>query len=229
MDGENTLAVGTNVAVVQDAGVVRLWAEMIGVYVGIPAVLIFFRHHVDGLIVPIIMMIAFACWMVLKRQTAFDRNSLWNTRDFWRHFRITLLIFLTLGAVVAWLSYLQLPHFFLVFPREYFFHWLFVMAMYPLVSAYPQEVIYRTYFSHRYRRLFKSDRTLVIVSAALFGWAHMFLGNWIAPVFAAVGGLLFGITYLRSGSTLQASLAHGLWGNLLFTLGTGWYFYAGSI
>jgi uncharacterized protein len=229
MDGENTLAVGVRVADVSESGVTRLWAEMIGVYVGIPGLLIFFRHFLDGLVIPIIMTIAFTCWMVLKRQRGYDRNAFWNGRDFWSRFRRTLWIFLSLGAVVTYLSWLYAPHFFLIFPRDWFWNWLIVMAAYPLVSAYPQEVIYRTFFFNRYRRLFRNDWALVAASALLFGWAHMFLGNWIAPVFAFVGGILFGMTYLKTSSTLQSSLEHGLWGNLLFTLGTGWYFYAGSI
>ena len=28
---------------------------------------------------------------------------------------------------------------------------------------------------------------------------------------------------------IAASLEHALWGNALFTIGWGWYFYAGSI
>jgi membrane protease YdiL (CAAX protease family) len=229
MDGEETLAAGTNVTVAAEEGSVRLWAEMLLVYGGIPGLLIVLRHFLDGLVIPIIMTVAFTCWLILKRDASFDRRRLWNAVDFGRHFKRTLTRFLLLGLLAAYLSYLYLPGAFLAFPIRHLLFWLMVMICYPIFSAYPQEIIYRTFFFFRYRRLFKSDTAMMVVSALLFGWAHAFLGNWIAPVFASLGGIFFGWTYLRSGSTLQASLEHGLWGDLLFTLGTGWFFYAGSI
>lgn len=229
MDGEETLAAETNVAVVTEEGSARLWGEMFLVYGGIPGGLIFLRHYLDGLVIPLIMIVAFSCWIFLKRDRSFDRRLLWNARDFWQYFRRTLAILLSLGLLASYLSYLYMPEAFLAFPARYFLFWLVVMLCYPVFSAYPQEVIYRAFFFHRYRRLFRNDRAMIVVSALLFGWAHAFLGNWIAPLFAFVGGLLFGRTYLRSNSTLQAALEHGLWGDLLFTLGTGWFFYSGSI
>jgi uncharacterized protein len=233
MDGEDTTALaGTDVGNSSRAEAfssARLWTELAALFLGIPTLLILFRHYVNGLIIPLILLATFVCWQVLKRDAGFDRRLLWTGRDFAHHLRRTLTVFLPLGALAAWLSWLYLPGAFLAFPRTHFVFWLVVMLLYPVLSAYPQEIIYRTFFFHRYRRLFKSDRAMVVASALFFGAAHMFLGNWIAPVFAFVGGLLFGRTYLRSGSTLQAALEHGLWGDLLFTLGTGWFFYAGSI
>lgn len=42
-------------------------------------------------------------------------------------------------------------------------------------------------------------------------------------------GVLFGVTYARTGSTLQAALEHGLWEWYGFTVGLGWYVYSGAI
>jgi hypothetical protein len=33
----------------------------------------------------------------------------------------------------------------------------------------------------------------------------------------------------KSGSALMAGIEHGIWGDFLFTVGIGWYFYSGSI
>lgn len=44
-----------------------------------------------------------------------------------------------------------------------------------------------------------------------------------------IGGILFARTYERSNSLLAACIEHGLWGDLLFTLGLGWCFYTGVI
>ena len=66
-------------------------------------------------------------------------------------------------------------------------------------------------------------------SAGVFALAHLVLGNWQAPVLAWCGGLLFAWTYWRTRSLLLVTLEHGLWGNWLFTLGLGRYFYGGHI
>jgi membrane protease YdiL (CAAX protease family) len=95
--------------------------------------------------------------------------------------------------------------------------------------VYPQELIFRTYLFHRYRALFGSDRALVAASAVAFGLAHLFFANWWAPLLSTAGGWLFARTYLRTRSTLQATVEHGLWGDVVFTVGLGWYFYGGSI
>lgn len=62
-----------------------------------------------------------------------------------------------------------------------------------------------------------------------FFLAHMLYGNWLAPVLSAFGGLLFAFRYSRSRSTIIAAIEHGLWGNYLFTVGYGWFFYSGAI
>jgi membrane protease YdiL (CAAX protease family) len=103
------------------------------------------------------------------------------------------------------------------------------MILYPLLSVYPQELIFRPFLFHRYRDLFPEQWMMVLVSGLTFGLAHIFFENWIAPILSVIGGLLFARTYQKSNSTLQAALEHGLWGDLIFTIGLGWYFYGGSI
>ena len=210
-------------------GALRLWVEMCLIFAGLPSLLFLVRRHIRGFIIPMIVVAALLCLLYLLRQPDFPRLRLWNSRDFRHHILRTLRVLLPLGALAALLSYWHDPDRFLTFPVQAPLFWVLVMLLYPVLSAYPQELIYRVFFVQRYGRLFRSERGLMLASALAFGWAHAFLGNWIAPVFAALGGLLFARTYLRSGSLLQTALEHGLWGDLLFTLGVGWYFYAGSI
>jgi membrane protease YdiL (CAAX protease family) len=103
------------------------------------------------------------------------------------------------------------------------------MILYPLLSVYPQELIFRTFFFHRYRQIFRQSWVLILASGLSFGLAHLFFANWIAPTLTLLGGLQFARTYDRTNSTLQAAIEHGLWGDLIFTIGLGWYFYGGSI
>lgn len=74
-----------------------------------------------------------------------------------------------------------------------------------------------------------NQSVMVMVSSLCFGWAHLLYGNWIAPVISTAGGLLFAFRYIRSKSLITVSIEHGLWGNFLYTIGIGWYFYSGSI
>jgi membrane protease YdiL (CAAX protease family) len=207
----------------------RLWAEMLLVFVGLPVVCILFRRDVIGMVVPLLLVAGLFSWLWLKRQPGYDLRRLWIGPAFSRHILPRVALFVPLGILLTGLSYWILPDSFLVFPRYTPLIWALVMVLYPVLSAYPQELVFRACFFERYRPLFTSDFAMILASAVFFGFAHAFLGNWIAPVLAGIGGILFGRTYLRSGSLLIASLEHGLYGDLLFTLGMGWFFYAGSI
>src|SRR5262249_4476515 len=103
--------------------------------------------------------------------------------------------------------------------------WFLVMVVYPIVSVYPQELLYRAYFFHRFRPLFGNGPTMIVVSALLFGFVHIIFGNWISIALTAVGGALFGITYRNSRSLLLTCLEHTLFGDFIFTIGIGRYFY----
>jgi membrane protease YdiL (CAAX protease family) len=107
--------------------------------------------------------------------------------------------------------------------------WGAIMFGYPVVSVFPQEIAFRAFLFHRYAPLFRSAPAMVAASAAAFGYAHVILHNAWAVAFSVVGGVFFGLTYARSRSLAAACIEHALYGCFLFTIGWGWYFYAGSI
>ncbi len=209
----------------------RLWrgVEFTVFFVLLPILPILWRKQMIGLVIPMIWAGALLCLFLLRRDPSFDRRQLWNSRDFLRRLGRTLLLLLPLGALISLYAWKYLPGLFLTFPLGNPLFWVLVMICYPVFSAYPQELIFRTFILHRYEDLFKTRWALVLASALVFGWAHAFLGTWIAVLLPVLGGVLFARTYLRTGSLLQCSIEHGLWGDLLFTVGIGWYFYAGSI
>ncbi len=104
-----------------------------------------------------------------------------------------------------------------------------IMILYPIFSALPQEFIFCKFFFYRYKSIFKSDNNLVISSALFFAITHILFLNFIAPILSFIGGLLFANTYNKHRSLLLVSLEHGLYGNTLFFIGLGWYFWGGSI
>ena len=104
-----------------------------------------------------------------------------------------------------------------------------VLVFYPILSAFPQEFIFCTFFFNRYQSLFKTEYSIVFMSAVIFCLAHVFFINWVAPLLSAVGGLMFANTYRRTNSLLLVSFEHALYGNTLFFIGLGWFFWGGSV
>ena len=102
------------------------------------------------------------------------------------------------------------------------------MLVYPLFSVTAQELLYRAFFFQRYQRLFPSPHLRLLVSVAVFGWAHVFMGNLLAVVLSTLGGLLFDLTYLQTKSLLVCVIEHAAYGCLIFTVGLGEFFYHGS-
>lgn len=198
-------------------------------YVAFPLSLWFARETFGRMIIPSLLVLAVLFTVVLLRDRSFDRRQFGGTRGFARGLRRVLGVLVPSTALLALCTWWLRPDLFLRLPLEQPRLWTMVMLAYPLLSVYPQEIIFRTFLFHRYAPLFASERSLVAASALSFGLAHLFFANWIAPVLSTAGGWLFARTYARSRSTLLASVEHGLWGDVIFTIGLGWYFYGGAI
>jgi hypothetical protein len=105
----------------------------------------------------------------------------------------------------------------------------FLLVLYPLLSALPQEIIFCSFFFKRYEAYFGSGKRMVLASALLFAYAHVLFINPVAPPISFIGGLIFAQTYRKSGSLALVTIEHGLYGNALFVIGLGWYFYHGAL
>lgn len=128
--------------------------------------------------------------------------------------------FLLLGALLILFVRLVYPELFFAFVLERPKIWLLVILLYPLFSVLAQEVVFRAFFVHRFGQR-AEPRTLIVVNALLFG-------NVVAVVFSFLGGLLFMSTYLKTRSVGASSIEHALYGDLVFTLGIGFFFYHGA-
>jgi membrane protease YdiL (CAAX protease family) len=106
---------------------------------------------------------------------------------------------------------------------------LFLCFAYPVLSALPQEFIFCSYFFERYRRLFGKGVSMIIASAVVFAYAHCLYLNPVAPSLSLMGGLIFATTYLKTYSLALVTIEHALYGNFLFVLGLGYYFYGGAV
>ena len=176
-------------------------------------------------IMPVLWVISLYAYLLLRSSKVkvfvfdFDRKALCAV----------LKRFAAVGALIALFLLLYRPELFLDLPRTKPLFWLTVVLFYPLFSALFQEVLFRSFFFYRYEKLFKKRPLLfVTLNALLFAYVHIVFGNWIAVVFTFFGGFLFAQTYLNSRSLMLTAIEHSLYGNLLFTLGLGYYFYHGA-
>lgn len=178
---------------------------------------------------PTLLAVAAACVLVLRRDKTFDRRRLWNGAaavaaggDVGRR------AFAALIAVVAIVAALY-PDRLLDLPRERPLVWAALVAHYPLLSAYPQEILYRAFLMHRYRPIFGDGKLMVAASAIAFSFLHVVFMNWPALVLSLPAGALLALTYRRTGSLAAATLEHAAYGIVVFTFGLGKFFLAGKL
>jgi membrane protease YdiL (CAAX protease family) len=126
--------------------------------------------------------------------------------------------------LIAWLIS---PETLFIFPRTRPALWVLVMVLYPLLSAYPQELIYRAFFLRRYGSLFKTESQMIWASTLAFAFLHIIFKNPVAVILTIPGGYLLSKTYGKTKSLLVTSIEHAIYGDLVFTIGLGFYFYKG--
>ncbi len=200
--------------------------EFAAVFVVFP-LLIYFRR-IPNWPIPYLLVTAFGAVLLLRGDPAFNSSQLsaWgNFRPFLANILIRDIVCLaSLGIAV----YLLAPQLLFSLFRRSPGLWALIFVLYPLLSVYPQELLYRAFFFHRYQPLFGSGWGMLLASGLAFGFVHIIFRNWLAVGLCVIGGLLFSLTYQASGSLLLACLDHAIFGNFLFTIGLGQFFYHGS-
>jgi uncharacterized protein len=105
---------------------------------------------------------------------------------------------------------------------------LVIFALYPILSALPQELIFRPLFFHRYGAILPAGKAAIALNAFVFSFAHLMYWSWIVALMTFVGGWIFGRAYLKRGFP-AAFVLHAVAGNMLFAVGMGAYFYTGNV
>ena len=178
--------------------------------------------------IPALWCVAAVCVALLARSGDFDWRCLWNTDRLGRRLALAALPFVVGAPVLLLLTAVVAPERWFVLVRERPGLWLAILVLYPLLSVYPQGIVYRAFLFHRYRPLFPSPRARILASAIAFACVHVIFENWVAPLLTLAGGVLFAWTYERTRSSLVVAVQHALFGCFLFTIGLGWYFYSGA-
>ena len=111
-----------------------------------------------------------------------------------------------------------------MYPLRNFEGYLITFFLYPLASVLPQEIIYRVYYFHRYRKLVPETSLLMLSNAIIFGLTHFIYANWVAPIATFLAAWLFIYTFFRTKNLLNVSLEHYFYGLIMFTIGFGHFF-----
>lgn len=203
------------------------WVEYVALFFLMPLLFCFRSVHVP---LPFLLMsAALICGFMLRGDRSFDRSQLWNLRGFRRGLPGVIGLWAAGTAVLVAGILVIAPERFLDFPRENPALWFAVMILYPLVSVYPQNVVYRVFIFHRYEALFKSPAGVVWASAAAFCFGHIIFQNWLAIGLTLAGGLIFARTYAKYRSGLLVSTEHALFGCAVFTVGLGKSLYLAAV
>jgi membrane protease YdiL (CAAX protease family) len=139
-----------------------------------------------------------------------------------------LLTFAVGGGIVATYVAQYHPELFLEFPRNRPETYTRIMLLYPLMSVLVQELVYRTFFFHRYGLLLgKWWWAAILLNGVLFGLGHIVIGTPLAIYGTMATGALFAWRYAMTRSFWAVFIEHTLWGALVFTVGLGRYFFTG--
>ena len=205
----------------------RAWrlVELAVLFVALPVGLYFGPQRIPPL--PFLWLIALGCYLVLRRDPTFDRDSLWRPAAIRQEWKPMLALFavatVLLLAAMAWLA----PRLLFGLVRTHPVLWAVIMVLYPVLSVYPQGLIYRSFVMHRYAPLVGGRRwALILLSAGCFSMLHVVFRNPMAMALTFPGGLLFAWRQQKTRSLFVSSVEHALYGCLMFTAGLGVYFYA---
>jgi membrane protease YdiL (CAAX protease family) len=170
------------------------------------------------------------CFLILRFFYFKDWNDLWRWDQVtWTHMKPILARWI-LGVIgmTAFLYFYNPSAMFALWRRNpEIIPW--ILFMYPVISALPQEFIFCSFFFRRYEPFFGGGKVMILASAVVFAYCHILYINPVAPVLSLAGGIIFAMTYHRHKSLALVTIEHVLYGNALFLIGLGQYFYSGGV
>lgn len=198
-----------------------LIAELIALFIGMPLAYLFDITPFHK-IIPLVLGAIYAI-LLLILDKRFDKKE-FGMNGF-KKYRPMLLRSVGVLIVLSIATYVIVPEYLFYLPRNMTWLWVIIMLMYPVWSVIPQELIYRSFFFHRYKTLFPDRISMIISSSLAFAFMHIIFENWVAIAFSLIAGIVLGTVYYKHKSLLGISIEHAIYGNLVFTTGLGTFFY----
>jgi len=198
--------------------------EFFLLFLCLPIFLYFIRKDFAPYLILFLVSVLAWCLLLLLSDQRFKRFRLWNIEKLKHYLPTVLRSFIVAACAIFIASWYFTPEWLFKLPLEKTMIWLALLIIYPLFSAWPQEIIFRTFLFHRYKKVFKNKTLRAFISAGVFALAHVIFANWIAVAGSFIAGLVFAFTYMHSRSTLLVAIEHSLWGLWLFTAGLGIHF-----
>jgi len=205
------------------AAVLR-WAELVALFALVPLgfLLVLLRYpHAHFALIPLLWVVAFFLLYLLSFHDGWEHRQLMRLPASGEALRVVLVRFAFVGTALGFGTYIVSPADFMSLPLHDPWTMLAIGVLYPALSVIPQGVIYRVFMSERYSRLFRSETSFVIFTAACFAAGHVIFRNWVALGTTFAGGLIFMRTYRLTRSHLLASFEHALYGVFCFAVGIG--------
>ena len=201
----------------------KLKIEFLIIYFLIPSLVIFinffFSEQKIFVFLPLFL-VFFLSLYLLKKTPSFSFQS-FKKKTEWKFFFLVSLIFVVSGFVYTIILDSNLLF---NLPKNYFFIWVAVILIYPILSVIPQEIIFRVLFFERYSCLFKNQFLYLILNSIIFAYIHLVFQNFHAFFITLITSPIFAYAYLNK-SFKTCFLTHTIGGQLVFTYGLGEYFY----
>lgn len=202
----------------------RLLAEFAGLFVAVPVAIAVLLP--PGWMFPALFAFTALGLVLLHLTPGFEWRHLAFPRIDWgRVILFGLGVLAVSWAVMRW----RFPEAAFLLLREQPRLLALILLLYPLLSALPQELVFRVLFFRRYKAILPPGPTGLVLNAAVFSLAHLMYWHWIVAAMTFVGGLVFAATYKRPRGFWMAVALHAVAGQAIFAAGLGVLFYSGNV
>ena len=193
----------------------------------IPSIVIIYK--LAGYTLIILWVITLYCLVVYLKNNSYKIKDIFLFKEItYKNLKLILFRWIIISLCLTAFTYYLFPEKFLFLQKNNpNFIWL-LFIFYPFFSALPQEFIFCTFFFKRYKNIINPNY-IPVMSALFFTFSHFFFINLIAPTLSIFAGLIFAHTYKKTNSLALVTLEHSLYGNTLFYIGLGYYFWGGSV
>ena len=183
-------------------------------------------YELQRYVIPIIIILCIFAIIYLKKfNYKFSPVLNFNRAIFYK----ILIRNLFIGILMGCTTYIFFSSQFMFLPVLNFKSWLLIIIFYPILSALPQEIIYRSFFFNRYFHLFNSKKNVILFNAIVFSLAHSIYLNYFIIILTFIAGIIFAKNYYCNRSIFLVTLDHSILGSIIFSLGLGHFFYKSNV